>query len=59
MKRDATNNEIEDFFHISNWPKQLLLKNGEGVPIFPIKIGRVGKIGGVVFKSGGYHLFSY
>ena len=35
------------------------LKNGEGVPIFPIKIGRVGKIGGVVFKSGGYHLFSY
>ena len=34
-------------------------KNGDGVPIFPIKIGRVGKIGGVVFKNMGYHLFPY
>ena len=29
------------------------------VPIFPIKIGGVCKIGGIVLKKGGYDLFSY
>ena len=25
--KDTTNKEIEDFFHIKNWPKQLTLSN--------------------------------
>ena len=27
MQRDTNNNEIEDFFYISSWPKQLILSN--------------------------------
>ena len=27
MQKDITNNEIEDFFHIRNWPKQLIIRN--------------------------------
>ena len=35
MQKDTTNNETEDFFHIRNWLKELILKGIKNFQYYP------------------------